>query len=414
MGLSFGDMLVNRRRQMGLSIQQVANTIKMRPQIIEYFETSNFEAMPPRGYAQGMISSYARFLGLNPREVVDAYYEGLYLFEHSAAGASSSNFTGAMDARPRSANDAGRYLMVDGREAGSRFAQRPPQAGYVTEIDHPTSTPTPTRSWRSQQNPGLVPARNAAQIRGGERTQQMHPARGRTGHMLAQRGRANSRPARERRNSYAGTRQQGARARNTQRGFNMGTLLSDRRFIVGCLALIALLLIAVFILSLRACTAPATTTTVVSSADSGSTTTTDAKTREATTTGNTASSEQLQQAPAQEQPQAPSEYHVKVAYTGSSTAWIEIRVDGQLVAESGNVVKGFSHEYIVKQSIEISTNAPADVEVTKDGERVRYDSKSSGIGKILIRVPAASSPAPEAPAQEGQDAAQQQESTGTA
>ena len=70
MAARFGDMLLEQRRRMGLSIQQVANTIKIRPQIIEFFETGNFASMPPRGYAQGMISSYARFLGLNPREVV--------------------------------------------------------------------------------------------------------------------------------------------------------------------------------------------------------------------------------------------------------------------------------------------------------------------------------------------------------
>lgn len=75
MAARFGDMLLEQRRRMGLSIQQVANTIKIRPQIIEFFETGNFASMPPRGYAQGMISSYARFLGLNPREVVNAYFD---------------------------------------------------------------------------------------------------------------------------------------------------------------------------------------------------------------------------------------------------------------------------------------------------------------------------------------------------
>ena len=66
----FGDMLYQRRREMGLTILQIANTIKIRPQIIEFFENGDFSSMPPRGYAQGMISSYARYLGLNPREVV--------------------------------------------------------------------------------------------------------------------------------------------------------------------------------------------------------------------------------------------------------------------------------------------------------------------------------------------------------
>lgn len=41
MAARFGDMLLEQRRRMGLSIQQVANTIKIRPQIIEFFETGN-------------------------------------------------------------------------------------------------------------------------------------------------------------------------------------------------------------------------------------------------------------------------------------------------------------------------------------------------------------------------------------
>ena len=77
----FGEMLLERRRQMGASIQQVANVIKIRPQIIEYFETENFAAMPPRGYSQGIIASYARFLGLNPREVVAVSYTHLDVYK---------------------------------------------------------------------------------------------------------------------------------------------------------------------------------------------------------------------------------------------------------------------------------------------------------------------------------------------
>ena len=55
MAARFGDMLLEQRRRMGLSIQQVANTIKIRPQIIEFFENGNFASMPPRGYAQGRM-----------------------------------------------------------------------------------------------------------------------------------------------------------------------------------------------------------------------------------------------------------------------------------------------------------------------------------------------------------------------
>ena len=133
MASRFGEMLLNRRREMGLSIQQVANTIKMRPQIIEYFETGNFAAMPPRGYAQGMISSYARFLELNPREVVGAYFDELYVFERTGESAGSRFAEGASEPVPRSSSSAGRFMMVDTQLPSSRFGQRPPQAGYVSD-----------------------------------------------------------------------------------------------------------------------------------------------------------------------------------------------------------------------------------------------------------------------------------------
>ena len=133
MASRFGEMLLNRRRELGMSIQQVANVIKIRPQIIEFFETGNFASMPPRGYAQGMIASYARYLGLNPREVVNAYFDELYVFERSGSAAGSRFTEGATDPVPRSMSTSGRYLMVDPAPPSSRFAQRPPQAGYVSD-----------------------------------------------------------------------------------------------------------------------------------------------------------------------------------------------------------------------------------------------------------------------------------------
>ena len=120
----FGDMLYQRRRQMGLTILQVANTIKIRPQIIEFFENGDFTAMPPRGYAQGMISSYARYLGLNPREVVEAYFEDLRAYEQATDNHGGRFQDAAGLVSTRSASATGRFMMVDSAPR-SRYAQRP-------------------------------------------------------------------------------------------------------------------------------------------------------------------------------------------------------------------------------------------------------------------------------------------------
>ena len=107
MSRHFGDMLLERRRQMGASIQQVSNIVKIRPQIIEYFETENFAAMPPRGYAQGMISSYARYLGLNPRDVIEAYFDALHEYEHGVGAWDVSRMPPQMPARVARTHRAG-------------------------------------------------------------------------------------------------------------------------------------------------------------------------------------------------------------------------------------------------------------------------------------------------------------------
>jgi cytoskeletal protein RodZ len=74
----FSEMLANRRRELGLSISQASKVLKLKEQVLIAFEEGDFENIPQSGYAQGMLSSYARYLGLNPREVVDQFSEDLY------------------------------------------------------------------------------------------------------------------------------------------------------------------------------------------------------------------------------------------------------------------------------------------------------------------------------------------------
>ena len=74
----FSEMLIARRRQLGLSISQASKVLKLKEQVLIAFEEGDFENMPKSGYAQGMLASYARYLGLSPRELVDMYSEEYY------------------------------------------------------------------------------------------------------------------------------------------------------------------------------------------------------------------------------------------------------------------------------------------------------------------------------------------------
>lgn len=69
----FADILYQRREQLGLTIPQAASVLRLRESVLVAFEAGDFDHLPPLGYAQGMISSYARYLGLDPARIIDLY-----------------------------------------------------------------------------------------------------------------------------------------------------------------------------------------------------------------------------------------------------------------------------------------------------------------------------------------------------
>lgn len=92
----FADMLVNRRRQLGLSITQASQVLRLKEQVLVAFEEGDFERIPKSGYAQGMLSSYARYLGLNSRDVVRQFSRDLdrYLEENPGIDQMAESYGG--------------------------------------------------------------------------------------------------------------------------------------------------------------------------------------------------------------------------------------------------------------------------------------------------------------------------------
>ena len=69
----FAELLADRRRKLRLSIPQAARVLRMRESVLEAFEIGDFDHLPALGYAQGMVASYARYLGLDPRRITELY-----------------------------------------------------------------------------------------------------------------------------------------------------------------------------------------------------------------------------------------------------------------------------------------------------------------------------------------------------
>lgn len=412
----FGEMLLERRRQMGASIQQVANVIKIRPQIIEYFETENFAAMPPRGYSQGIIASYARFLGLNPREVVDAYFDALHEYERNGSGGRAGRFQdAAADANPRSSNAAGRYMMVNSVPA-SRYGQRPPQAGYVSEFSsahEPVSAsrlrPVSTADSHRRPSQGGYDSTLRSRTRrpdgypaSDQRDPRAHASRSQDGRSYRDpRGPRvtypDQRPVRRAPGGQPprGGAGRGQAPRGGSRPLQQGP---DMKFLA-IMALGILILIALVMVLLRGC-APkpeaagsASSTPSAKKADSKDTsedsTDVDEGTDPSTDEGDDADepSSSKDKADKSSKDEEPKETVVKVKLKEKgAVAWIEVKLDGKIVLGK-QVVGPFEEEFKVETQIDITTNTPSAVAIYKNGDKVRYDTKVSGVGKVSILAP---------------------------
>lgn len=412
----FGEMLLERRRQMGASIQQVANVIKIRPQIIEYFETENFAAMPPRGYSQGIIASYARFLGLNPREVVDAYFDALHEYERNGSGGRAGRFQdAAADANPRSSNAAGRYMMVNSVPA-SRYGQRPPQAGYVSEFSsahEPVSAsrlrPVNTADSRRRPSQGGYDStlRSRARRSDGhpasdQRDPRAHASRSQDGRPYRDpRGPRGTYPDQRpiRRASGGQSPRGGAGRGQAPRGGSRPLQQGPDMKFLAIMALGILILIALVMVLLRGC-APkpeaaggASSTPSAQKADSKDTsedsTDVDEGGDSSTDEGDDAdeASSSNDKADKSSKDEEPKETIVKVKLKEKgAVAWIEVKLDGKIVLGK-QVVGPFEEEFKVETQIDITTNTPSAVAIYKNGDKVRYDTKVSGVGKVSILAP---------------------------
>ncbi len=113
----FSEMLLNRRRQLGLSIKQASNVLRLKEEVLVAFEEGNFESIPKSGYAQGMLSSYARYLGLNAKTVVNQFSQDL--FDHERG--TPARETRRKSRQARAADDASLYSVP---EAAAPRSQR--------------------------------------------------------------------------------------------------------------------------------------------------------------------------------------------------------------------------------------------------------------------------------------------------
>ena len=128
---TFGDRLIEARRIKGETIEEVSSQLRIRPSIILAMETSNFSHMPHKGYARNMISSYARYLGLDSTRITEQFLKEFRRWESTSRLGGSNNASNFSLASKRNAEPdepiLDRNRKAEGRElitAGKRNTYR--------------------------------------------------------------------------------------------------------------------------------------------------------------------------------------------------------------------------------------------------------------------------------------------------
>lgn len=74
-----GNTLRETRESIGISIEEAANDLKLRPSQIENIENGNMDAFQDIFYLKYFIRDYAKYLGLKYEDLVDEFNE--YIFD---------------------------------------------------------------------------------------------------------------------------------------------------------------------------------------------------------------------------------------------------------------------------------------------------------------------------------------------
>ena len=110
----FSETLSSRRRQLGFSTAQASRVLRLKEEVLIAFAEGDFEAMPKSGYAQGMLSSYARYLGLDAAQVVEMYADELEQWRREVSRRPDGPHYGATTAGQRSGGVGQPYVASRG------------------------------------------------------------------------------------------------------------------------------------------------------------------------------------------------------------------------------------------------------------------------------------------------------------
>lgn len=157
----FGSILRNARLESGYEVDDIAQRLRVRSDIISAIEREDFSRIPPKAYTKNMISSYARIVGVDPEAVTSLYLDEAYSKSLSKTRSEMDRFN-RINERIVNRSDSNEYgshpytsasevrSSVKSRyEAASRSSERMGRTLYSARDDYPEAVPSRSRRSRA-------------------------------------------------------------------------------------------------------------------------------------------------------------------------------------------------------------------------------------------------------------------------
>lgn len=431
----FSEMLSERRRELGYSIRQASRVLRLREDVLVAFEEGDFEQMPKSGYAQGMLSSYARYLGLDANVVVEAYandYEA-YKRENRRRGGTRSNgsrstgrrgtsqvsgtaqpYVGSRGLLPTSgglAGDMGSFATTRVHtRASSSYEDADANDGMEDAQgrmeERPYTRTVPSSARRAYRQPNGRASRDIEtmsvdgyndDLRLGRDARPYEAASTRSGRRSSRNIASSQRPRVRAGQGQAnrGRRGDRGRSRGARRGSPIAAMAPHASLIIAFVAVLAISLI--IVLSVGSCvrqgtssskTVPVSAASASSSSASSSNAKGSSSKKESTSSSSSSSSSNSGANASSSSSSSTSasnkETSVSVSVADGAVTWLEVECDGKSdVAET--VTGPWQKTYTVEESLSVQAGDTSSVSVVQDGKQVQFESMASGIGSIRIQ-----------------------------
>jgi len=123
---SFGEELKRERELRDISLKEISEATKISIRFLEALEQNNFDILPGGIFNRGFIRAYARFIGIDGEEMVNAYLHEVALKEARQAqrGATAAGGPRAAAPRPPATTESRSEVRPE-----RRSTQRPPSPG---------------------------------------------------------------------------------------------------------------------------------------------------------------------------------------------------------------------------------------------------------------------------------------------